>query len=277
MGLGWYGDDGPHLARRPAVLGDGALGEQARPVNLLARAGYELGRGGVRRGKPCWLTVKVCAGRQIRTDQTVGSSPGRPGWLLATAAVPLLLCRCWLCQSVAEARRVGSLSTGSPAGPDSPLHWGRAGSMYSQATVSSACVAARAVLRWDGTPEKGGSRQRGRAGTFGGHLPRSNLGACRAAGRVPPVVDSPLRAARVRGGGARSDRASVLPGGVFHAAARHPSPGLSHGFPRRRRGSSSVFWNTVRFPLGQWLERGLAQGAPAGAVRGTCPTFGWPG
>ena len=29
--------------------------------------------------------------------------------------------------------------------------------MYSQAAVSSASVAARAVLRWDGTPEKGGT------------------------------------------------------------------------------------------------------------------------
>ena len=34
----WYGDDGPYLARRPAVREDGALGEQARPVNLLAQA-----------------------------------------------------------------------------------------------------------------------------------------------------------------------------------------------------------------------------------------------
>ena len=39
----WYGDDSPHLARRPAVRGDGALGEQARPVNLLARAACEPG------------------------------------------------------------------------------------------------------------------------------------------------------------------------------------------------------------------------------------------
>ena len=113
---------------------------------------------------------------------------------------------------------------------------GGAGSMYSQATVSSACVAARAVLRWDGTPEKGGSRQRGHAGTFGGHLPRSNLGACRAAGRVPPVVDSPLRAARVRGGGARSDRASVLPGGRVPRRRAPPITGalarLSPASPR---------------------------------------------
>ena len=40
--------------------------------------------------------------------------------------------------------------------------------MYSQAAVSSASVAARAVLRWDGTPEKGGLGQPGHAGTFGG-------------------------------------------------------------------------------------------------------------
>ena len=39
----WYGDDGPYLARRPAVREDGALGEQARPVNLLARARIRCG------------------------------------------------------------------------------------------------------------------------------------------------------------------------------------------------------------------------------------------
>ena len=44
---------------------------------------------------------------------------------------------------------------------------GGAGSMYSQAAVSSASVAARAVLRWDGTSEIGGPGRPGRAGTFG--------------------------------------------------------------------------------------------------------------
>ena len=94
----WCGDDGSHLARRSAVREDGALGEQAWPVNLLGRArsrcGCVLARGGTRQVKLCRLTVKVCTGRQIRADQTVGSSPGRPGWLLLAVAVPLPLRVC---------------------------------------------------------------------------------------------------------------------------------------------------------------------------------------
>ena len=57
---------------------------------------------------------------------------------------------------------------------------GGAGSMYSQAAVSSASVAARAVLRWDGTPEKGGPGRPGLAGTFGG----SCLWGCLSGSRV---------------------------------------------------------------------------------------------
>ena len=62
-----------------------------------------------------------------------------------------------------------------------PAKKGGAGSMYSQAAVSSASVAARAVLRWDGTPEKGGLGQPGHAGTFGGSSLWGILGACQAA------------------------------------------------------------------------------------------------
>ena len=42
----------------------------------------------------CWLMVKVRMGGHIHADQTVGSSPGRPGWLLLAVAVPLPLRVC---------------------------------------------------------------------------------------------------------------------------------------------------------------------------------------
>ena len=122
MARAWYGDDGPYLARRPAVREDGAFGEQARPLNLLARARSRcecaFGLRGVRRGKPRWLTVKVCTGWQIRAGQTVGSSLGRPGWLLATAgAVPNLLRIAWRRSSMARGIAIDWVTgrSGTPA------------------------------------------------------------------------------------------------------------------------------------------------------------------
>ena len=61
--------------------------------------------------------------------------------------------------------------------------------MYSQATVSSACGAARAVLRWDGTPEKGGPGQPGHAGTFG--VGRLQRGADTLRIKTGPVAHAP--------------------------------------------------------------------------------------
>ena len=91
---------------------------------------------------------------------------------------------------------------------------GGAGSMYSQAAVSSASVAARAVLRWDGTPEKGGPGRPGLAGTFGGHC----LWGCLSGSRV--VRGSSSGASWRVGRGRFAGREASAVGGLLPARRR---------------------------------------------------------
>ena len=91
---------------------------------------------------------------------------------------------------------------------------GGAGSMYSQAAVSSASVAARAVLRWDGTPEKGGPGRPGLAGTFGG----SCLWGCLSGSRV--VRGSSSGASWRVGRGRFAGREASAVGGLLPARRR---------------------------------------------------------
>ena len=86
--------------------------------------------------------------------------------------------------------------------------------MYSQAAVSSASVAARAVLRWDGTPEKGGPGRPGLAGTFGG----SCLWGCLSGSRV--VRGSSSGASWRVGRGRFAGREASAVGGLLPARRR---------------------------------------------------------
>ncbi len=156
----------------------------------------------------------------------------------------------------------------------------RAGSMYSQAAVSSANVAARAVLHWDGIPEKGRSGRPDHAGTFGGPC----LGG---GGGVPGAVAGALAAGEWARGGNGHTWASRGRARFGRSAAAHAHPRRPQPAPHSPRGrvSAGLAWALAASPslspwcfsaasAGAWVERGLALGAPEARARGGCPTLG---
>ena len=107
------------------------IGKQARPVNLLETWGLVSRRG--QRGNPLANGQHSPMGSQAHGGQDRRFPPNSRVRVLSRD-------RC-----IPSGYR-GSLTTGSPVGPLSPL---RVGSMYSLATVRTSCGCVRAVLRWE--------------------------------------------------------------------------------------------------------------------------------
>ena len=231
----------------------------------------EEGSGG---GKPCWLTVKVCTGRQIRADQTVGSSPGRPGWLLLAVAVPLPLRVCG--RRGGEARGIAIDWVTGRFGP--LTRWEE----RAQCTVRPPLaprVSRRERCSAGTAPLKRGDRgdlvlpEPSGGPAFG--VASAGRGLCGAA--VPALVGgldgAGSRGARQVPSGGFSPRVAVGLAPVHRC--RLVWPGLfvlcgsgSFGAPLAVLGGAAS--------AGAGLERGLALGAPLAAV-GDGPDRWWPG
>ncbi len=133
--------------------------------------------------------------------------------------------------------------------------------MYSQAAVSSASVAARAVLRWDGTPEKRGPGRPGLAGTFGG----SCLWGCLSGSRV--VRGSSSGASWRVGRGRFAGREASAVGGLL--PARRRGLGACSSLPSGVAGAvCSVRLGLVRGASRRPWRRSFGWG---GAGKGTSP------
>ena len=261
MARAWDGDDGPYLARRPAVREDGALGTQARPGNLSGRArarcGCVLARGGARRGKHCWLTVKVCTGRQIRADQTVGSSPGRPGWLLLAVAVPLPLRVCG--RRGGEARGIAIDWVTGRSGP--LTRWEERAQCTIRPPLAPRVSRRERCSGWDGTPEKGEPGRLGLAGTLGGPC----LWGCLSGSRV--VWSSSSGASWRVGRGRFAGREASAVGGLL--PARRRGLGACSSLPSGVAGAvCSVRLGLVRGASRRPWRRSFGWG---GAGKGTSP------
>ena len=278
MARAWYGDDGPHLARRPAVREDGALGKQARPVNLLGRArarcGCVLARGGVRRGETLLANGQSLHGSADSCGSDRRFLPGEIWGLLLAVAVPLPL--------RVFGRRGGEargIAIDWVTGRSGPLTWWEERAQCTVRPPLAPRVSRRERCSAGTAPLKRGDRgdlvlpEPSGGPAFG--VASAGRGLCGAA--VPALVGgldgAGSRGARQVPSGGFSPRVAVGLAPVHRC--RLVWPGLfvlcgsgSFGAPLAVLGGAAS--------AGAGVERGLALGAPLAAV-GDGPDRWWPG